>query len=63
MKKKEISELSENELQVKLREEHEEQMNLRLKNAVGQVAKSHQIKAKRRNIARLETYLRQKRGN
>lgn len=61
MKKiKEIKELSVSEIQVKLKEEHDEQMSLRLKNATGQMGKPHLIKEKRRSIARLETLLRQK---
>lgn len=59
-KTKESKELSVSEIQVKLREKHEEQMSLRLKNATGQMGKPHLIKEKRRNIARLETLLNQK---
>lgn len=60
-KNKEVKELSISEIQVKLREEHDEQIGLRLKNA-GQVVKSHLIREKRRNIARLETLLNQKKN-
>ena len=60
MKTKDIKELSVGEIQLKLKEEHNEQMDLRLKNAVGQMGKPHLIREKRRNIARLETQLSQK---
>lgn len=60
MKNKANKELAVSEIQVKLREEHDEQMTLRLKSAIGQVGKPHLIREKRRNIARLETLLRQK---
>lgn len=60
MEKKNLKELSVGELNVKLREEHEEQMSLRLKEAMGQVKKSHLIQEKRKNIARIETELRRK---
>lgn len=59
-KNKEIKELSISEIQIKLKEEHDEQMNLRLKNATGQMGKPHLIKEKRRSIARFETFLRLK---
>ncbi len=57
---KDIKELSVSELKLKLREEHDEQMNLRLKNASGQMKKPHLIKEVRRRIARLKTQLNQK---
>lgn len=60
MKNKDIKELSVSELQLKLREEHDEQMDLRLKNATGQMKKPHLIRVTRRKIARLKTQLNQK---
>lgn len=60
MKHKDIKELSISEIQVKLREKHDEQMDLRLRNATGQMKKPHLIRQVRRDIARLETAYRQK---
>lgn len=60
METKIIKELSHEEIKLKLKEKHNEQMDLRLKNAVGQIKKPHLIKKMRRTIARLETQLKQK---
>jgi large subunit ribosomal protein L29 len=56
----EIRELSDNEIQKKLRDTREEHVQLRLRKQTGQVEHPHQFKQLRREIARLETILRQK---
>lgn len=60
MKASEIREYSQNELEKKLRDSRSELLNLRLRKQTGQVEKPHLIRALRRDIARLETILRQK---
>lgn len=60
MKASEIREFSVNEIEKKLRDNRSELLNLRLRKQTGQVEKPHQIRALRRDIARLETILRQK---
>lgn len=55
---KNIAELN-NELHGLLRE----QFNLRMQNGSGQLAKNHQFKLVRRNVARLKTVLREKAGS
>ncbi len=60
MKASEIREFSLNELEKKLRDSRSELLNLRLRKQTGQVEKPHLIRALRRDIARLETILRQK---
>lgn len=60
MKASEIREYSQNELEKKLRDSRSELLNLRLRKQTGQVEKPHLIRALRRDIARLETVLRQK---
>ena len=52
-----IKELSVNEINLKLKEKHDELMNFKLKKTTGQVEKTHLIKINRKNIARLETAL------
>lgn len=60
--KEKLNELSASELQVKLKQAHEERMNMKLKKAV-EGPKSHKIQENRKLIARLETYLRMKNEN
>lgn len=60
MKAKEIRELSPEELNKKLREAREELVNLRVRKQVGQVENPSQLRSIRRDIARLETVLKQK---
>lgn len=60
MKQKDIIQLSENEIKAKLKEKHEELMSFRLKKIAGQVEKTHLINQNRKDIARLETALRNK---
>lgn len=60
MKAKEIRELSVSEIEKKLRDTREELLQLRLRKETGQVEKPHLLSTLRRDIARLETFLRQK---
>ena len=60
MKPKEILSLSTPELGTKLRESRDELLQLRLRKQSGQVEKTHRLRALRKDIARLETVLRQK---
>jgi large subunit ribosomal protein L29 len=57
MKKKELSELSEKELNARRFELGEEIFHLRIQKAGGQVEKPSQLKEIRKEIARIETYL------
>jgi large subunit ribosomal protein L29 len=60
MKAKEIQELSVTELEKRLRDTRQESLMLRLRRQTGQVEKTHQIRERRKDIARLETVLTQK---
>ncbi|WP_269524732.1 50S ribosomal protein L29 [Coraliomargarita parva] len=60
MSKKDIRELSEAELEKQLRDSRDAQVELRMKKQTGQVEHPHQIKQLRRDIARLETILKEK---
>lgn len=55
MKTEDIIQLSVNDIQVKLKEKHDELMNLKLKTTTGQMKEPHRIKNIRKSIARLET--------
>ncbi|PDH30718.1 MAG: 50S ribosomal protein L29 [Puniceicoccaceae bacterium MED-G30] len=57
---KDIREMSEVEIQKKLRESREEQVNLRMRKQTGQVEHPHRFRELRLEIARLETILREK---
>lgn len=59
-KKTELNELSVAELEKKIRETETELVELRLRKQTGQVEKPHQLKDLRRQIARLNTFLNQK---
>jgi len=59
MKIKEIKELSKNELIVRKRELRQESFHLRLQQQSGQLEKTSQIRAIRREVARIETVLSQ----
>ena len=52
--------MSEVEIEKKLRETREEQVNLRMRKQTGQVEHPHRFKELRHEIARLETILREK---
>jgi large subunit ribosomal protein L29 len=60
MKIKEIKELSKDELQTRKRELRQESFHLRLQQQSGQLEKTSQIRAIRREVARLETVLSQR---
>ncbi len=62
MTSKDIRELSPSEITVKLRETREKLLQLRLRKQTGQVEKTHEIRALRKDIARLETILNQKKA-
>jgi large subunit ribosomal protein L29 len=60
MNTKEIRDLAPAEIETKLRATRDELLQLRLKKNTGQVEKSHVLRVLRKDIARLETILRQK---
>ena len=60
MKTKEIRELAPAELETKLRSTREQLVQLRLRKQTGQVEKTHELRALRKEIARLETILNEK---
>jgi large subunit ribosomal protein L29 len=60
MTSKEIRELSPAEITTKLRETREQLLQLRLRKNSGQVEKPHLLREYRKDIARLETILKQK---
>jgi len=62
MTSKEIRELSLAEIEIKLRETREQLLQLRLRKQTGQVEKTHEIRILRKDIARFETALTQKKA-
>ncbi len=60
MKAKEARELTVAEINVKLNETREKLLALRLRKQTGQVEKTHELRALRKDIARLETIKTQK---
>ena len=60
MTSKEIRELSPGEITTKLRELREQLLQLRLRKQTGQVEKTHELRTLRKDIARLETILNEK---
>ena len=60
MKAKEIHELSEIEVEKKLRDTRDEHVKMRMSKQTGQVEETHKLKNLRRDIARLETILKDK---
>jgi large subunit ribosomal protein L29 len=60
MTSKEIRELAPAEITTKLRETREQLLQLRLRKNSGQVEKPHLLREYRKDIARLETILKQK---
>jgi large subunit ribosomal protein L29 len=62
MKADKIRELSINEIEKKLKETHKELFELHMRKQTGQVEKPSQVRMLRRDIARLETILTQKKG-
>jgi len=63
MKSKEMREKSADELNKELLDLTREQFNLRMQKGTGQLARPHQMKQVRRNIARVKTILREKASN
>ncbi len=62
MTSKEIRELSATEIETKLRETREALLLDRLKKETGQVEKTHTLRERRKDIARLETILTEKKA-
>ena len=62
MTSKEIRDLSPAEIENKLREAREQLLHLRLRKQTGQVEKTHEIRVLRKDIARFETALTQKKA-
>jgi large subunit ribosomal protein L29 len=60
MTSKEIRDLTSTEIETKLREAREQLLQLRLRKQTGQVEKTHEIRVLRKDIARFETILNQK---
>jgi large subunit ribosomal protein L29 len=60
MTSKEIRDLAPAEITTKLRETREKLLQLRLRRQTGQVEKTHELRTFRKDVARLETILRQK---
>jgi large subunit ribosomal protein L29 len=60
MTSKEIRELSPEEIKTKIREIREQLLQLRLRKQTGQVEKTHELRTLRKDIARLETILNEK---
>ena len=60
MTSKEIHDLAPSEITTKLRETREQLLQLRLRKNSGQVEKPHLLRTYRKDIARLETILKQK---
>jgi large subunit ribosomal protein L29 len=60
MTAKEIRELSAPEIATKLREIRESLLQARMRKMTGQVEKTHELRSLRKDVARLETIIRQK---
>lgn len=60
MTSKEIRDLAPAEITTKIRETREQLLQLRLRKNTGQVEKPHLLRTYRKDIARLETILKQK---
>jgi large subunit ribosomal protein L29 len=60
MTSKEIRDLSPVEITTKIRETRESLLQIRLRKQTGQVEKTHELRTLRKDVARLETILRQK---
>ena len=63
MKASDLREKSVEDLNKELLELTREKFNLRMQQATGQLTQSHQLKAARRNIARVKTILNEKAGS
>jgi large subunit ribosomal protein L29 len=62
MTSKEIRELAPGEITTKLRETRDKLLQLRLRKHTGQVEKHHEIRVLRKDVARLETILTEKKS-
>ena len=62
MTSKEIRDLAPAEITTKLRETRDQLLQLRLRKNTGQVEKPHLLRTYRKDIARLETILKQKKA-
>lgn len=62
MKANDLREKSVSDLNKELLELAREKFNLRMQRATGQMARTHQMKEVRRNIARIKTILNEKAG-
>jgi large subunit ribosomal protein L29 len=60
MTSKEIRDLSQAEISTKIREIRDSLLQSRLRKQTGQVEKTHELRSLRKDIARLETILKQK---
>lgn len=60
MKADEVKELSEEELAKRLRELRASMLNMRMRKEVGQLERTHEMKLLRRDIARCETIISEK---
>jgi large subunit ribosomal protein L29 len=60
MTSKEIRDLSQAEITTKIREIRESLLQARLRKQTGQVEKTHELRSLRKDIARLETIIKQK---
>ena len=62
MTSKEIRDLSPGEITTKVREIRDQLLQLRLRKQTGQVEKTHELRTLRKDIARLETILNEKKA-
>ena len=62
MKAQDIRDLSPAEINTKLRATRDQLVNLRLRKQTGQVEKTHELRVLRKDVARMETILSQKKG-
>lgn len=60
MKANELTNMKQDELQGELLALLKEQFNLRIQKKIGQLSQTHQLKALRKNIARIKTILNQR---
>ena len=60
MTSKEIRDLAPAEITTKLREVREQLLQLRMRRQTGQVEKTHELRTLRKDVARLETILNEK---
>ena len=60
MTSKEIRDLTPTEITAKLREIREKLLQLRMRRQTGQVEKTHELRTLRKDVARLETILNEK---